>query len=175
MSKPNASFLGIMSLVLAGLLAGCTSSTSDGPLIAGGDPSEICAVQPENGMAAFGNIVQNGGESALTINKVSLVEAANLEIRAAYVMPMAGSSSFVLATGSTEPTDPDEQAAWQSAVDVESYEIAPGEHANIVLALDNGDEESGTSRALRIDYEQDNAPFFAESTMTLTLADESCR
>ena len=111
---------------------------------------------------------------ALTLRKVSLLDAQSLEIQAAYMMPIENFSSYVLGTGTTELTGAEEKAAWKNAREVDSYEIGPGESANVIVVLDNGAQETGTARALRIDYEQNNRQWAAESTMTLTLADEIC-
>lgn len=159
------------AVILVVLLTGCMPG---GQLAVGADSSAVCAVQPEHGIATYGNVVRNEGNSPLILKTVSLVDAENLEIHSARIMPMQGSSPYVVGTGSTEPGDPDAQAAWQEALDVESYRIAPGDSVNVVVALDNGDQSTGMSRALRIDYRQGSFEFSAETNMALTLADDSC-
>lgn len=175
MSKYAAPIHWPAALAVAALLTGCTATASgDGPLTVGADSSSICAVQPEHGLAAYGNVVQNEGESALIITKVTLVEAESLEIRSAHIMPIAGLSPYVLGTGSTEPEEPEARTAWKSAKEVEAYKIDAGDSVNVIVALDNGDSASGTSRALRIDYKHGGDSFFVETNMSLSLADESC-
>lgn len=140
----------------------------------GADNSTVCAIQPEYGKAAYGNVVRNGGDSPLTLKAVSLVEAENLEIKSASIMPMEGDFPYVLGTGSTEPEDPAAKAAWQQAQSVEAYEVEPGDSVNVIVALDNGDPDTGTTRALRIDYKQGDDHFFVETNMKISLADDSC-
>ena len=140
----------------------------------GADNSTVCAIQPEHGMAAYGNVVRNGGDSPLILKAVSLVEAENLEIKSASIMPIQGSFPYVIGTGTTEPDDPEALAAWRESKDVESYVIEPGDQVNIVIALDNGDPEPGTTRALRIDYKQGDDHFFVETNMKISLADDAC-
>lgn len=166
----------LAAAVLAGLLlTGCTtSSTNGGPLLVGADSSTVCAIQPEHGNAAYGNVVRNGGDSPLIFKAVSLVEAENLEIESASIMPIEGDFPYVLGTGSTEPDDPVAQAAWQQAQSVEAYEIEPGHAVNVIVALDKADPNTGTTRALRIDYKQGDDHFFVETNMKISLADDAC-
>lgn len=157
------------------LLTGCTVGSVNGRQLGTGDGfSAVCAVQPEHGMAAYGHVVQNEGDFPLVLKSVSLVDADNLKIYSAHIMPIQGSSPYVLGTGSTEPEEPEARAAWREAKDVESYKIEPGDSVNVVVALDNGAQPSGTARALRIDYGQGAVMFFTETNMTLTLVDDSC-
>lgn len=157
------------------LLTACTSQvSSSGPLRAGGDPSEVCSVQPDHGSAVFGNIVTNDGDATLTITGAVLVDADSLEIRDAYVMPIDETHSFVIGAGSTDQTEPEAIAAWDSAQKLEDYELRAGQQVNIVLAVDNGSAESGTSRAVRFTYEHGPEQFTAETNMTLELRDDRC-
>lgn len=160
---------------LMSLLTSCTVGSINGrQLGTGTDSSAVCALQPEHGMAAYGHVVQNEGDFPLVLKSVSLVDAENLKIYSAHVMPIQGSSPYVIGVGSTEPEEPEARAAWREAKDVESYKIEPGDSVNVVVALDNGAQPSGTARALRIDYGQGAVTFFTETNMTLTLVDDSC-
>jgi hypothetical protein len=156
-------------------LTACTFQMSTGgPLRAGGDPSAVCTVQSDQGSAVFGNVVTNDGEEMLTITGAVLVDANNLEIREVYVMPIDETHSFVIGTGSTHPTEPEAIAAWDSAQKLIDYELSAGQQVNIVLAVDNGSADIGTSRAVRFTYEQGLEQFTAQTNMTLELADAHC-
>lgn len=171
----NAALAWSAAVILLGLLAGSAPVTiHGGKMEVGSDPGTVCAVQPERGMAAYGNVVRNGGDSPLIIRAVSLVDAKNLTIQSARIMPIQGSSPYVIGTGTTKPQDPEAQAAWRESKDVESYVIEPEDSVNVVVALDIGTQPSGTARALRIEYGQGAREFFVETNMTLTLADASC-
>ncbi|WP_354179048.1 hypothetical protein [Arthrobacter sp. UYP6] len=118
--------------------------------------------------------MENSSGSDLTIREVSLIDANNLELVASYLMPIDGIKSYVVGTGTTEPDEPDAKAAWKSMMRVGSTGLAAGQSANIVVTVDNGDSETGTSRALRIVYEHHNHTYVAISVNTLILADTRC-
>lgn len=156
-------------------LVACAAQVStDGPLRAGGDPSEVCTVQPDQGSAVFGNVVANDSDEPLTITGASLVGAINLAIEDVRVMPIDETHSFIMGTGSTHPTVPDAIAAWDSAEQLNNHELGAGQEMNIVLAVVNGTSETGTSRAVRFEYEQGARKFTAETNMALELADDDC-
>ncbi|MET4059239.1 hypothetical protein ABIB35_000770 [Arthrobacter sp. UYP6] len=160
-------------LALLSLLAGSGPTWNiNGPLTTG--DATVCAVQPNHGTAAFGSVVENSSGSDLTIREVSLIDANNLELVASYLMPIDGIKSYVVGTGTTEPDEPDAKAAWKSMMRVGSTGLAAGQSANIVVTVDNGDSETGTSRALRIVYEHHNHTYVAISVNTLILADTRC-
>lgn len=157
------------------LLTTCTLQVSSGgPLRAGGDPSEVCGVQPDQGGAVFGNVVTNDGDTTLTITGAVLVEGESLEIRDAYVMPVDETHSFVIGTGSTDPTEPEAMAAWDSARKLDDDKLRAGQQVNIVLVIDNGAADVGTTRAVRFTYEQGPEQFTADTNMMLELTDNQC-
>ncbi len=146
----------------------------EGPLIAGGDKTEVCMPRPEKGLAAFGAVIENSGSRVLTIRDVKLVDASNLTLEGTFMFPLDGADSYALGGGSTEPQDAEGIEGWKNARELEGFELQPGALANIVVAVDNPGPEDGTARALEVSYREGLRRFTAETTMTLTLTDGRC-
>ncbi|RJT96584.1 hypothetical protein D6T65_15740 [Arthrobacter frigidicola] len=91
-----------------------------------------------------------------------------------FMFPMDGPSAYVLAGGSTEPDDPEGIEGWKSAKDLKGFELEPGALANIVVAVDNPARKDGKARALEVSYSEGFKRFVAETTMELTVTDDSC-
>ena len=156
-------------LALTCLMAGSVPLMNvKGPLITGA--ADVCTVQPPRGMAAIGHIVHNTGPAALTLTDVSLIGAENLNLRAAYVLPISDQTSYILGTGTSEPEQEEAIAAWDSMTAAESFNLAAGSSANIVVVLDTGQAQEGTSRGLRIVYEQNSTEFASNASSAMTVA-----
>jgi hypothetical protein len=158
------------------LLVGCSSNgnKNDGPLVVAGEPSDVCVVQPDQGKAAVGSVVHNEGKQVLVIEGLDLVDAEDLSLEGGHILPLNESRTFVLGAGSTEPSEPDAAAAWEYAEEPGAFELAPGDSANVIVAIDNASARSGTAKAIRVTYSENESDYSADTNTTITLADGSC-
>jgi hypothetical protein len=148
---------------------------SQGPLIAGGDSTEVCMPTPEKGLAALGAVIENSGSRVLTVRGVHLVDPSNLALEDEFIFPLDRPDSYALSGGSTEPDDPEGIEGWKNAQTLQGFELRPGRRANIVVAVDNPGPEDGTAKALEVSYTEGLRRFTAETTMTLTVTNGRCR
>lgn len=146
----------------------------NGPLVAGGDASEVCMVQPARGAAATGGVVSNEGNGPAILEDIALVEANDLKLLGRYIFPMDGKDDFVLGAGSTEPDDPQQNAIWTTAQRPGAYQLPSGATASLVVAVDNTTAGHGTAEAIRVTYSVDGKQYTVDTTTTIELAETSC-
>lgn len=162
-------------LICSALASGCSSaSSSNGPLELGGQPGQICVLEPEGADATVGEVVTNTGDSELTVREVSLVDPDSLTLVEVYAIPLSEGGSSI-GSGSTNPTDSRQKALWDSKRKVSSVVLDPGKSANIVgvLSLEEGKSE-GSATAMKVIYSTDGKEHSAISSTEVLLKRSRC-
>ncbi|GAB3552129.1 hypothetical protein GCM10027404_22300 [Arthrobacter tumbae] len=145
-----------------------------------GGESETCTPTPDEGFAAFGEVVTNDGDTDLILSGANLITSRGLQHEESYIMLIEETADWdsgaVLGTASTIPASPAETEAWERREILENFTLRPGESANVIVALSLFDPATdGEAEGIRMTYEDGSRDFTADITNRIVLtAEESC-
>jgi hypothetical protein len=167
--------------VVVPFLAACSGGPSDdGPLRMGGDWGTLCVPAPSWQPVTVGfDVMTNEGDSLLTVEEVSLVDAEGLSIEAAYLIEL-GEDDGAIGVWSEFPPESDEGetdgAGWRSRVEAAGSEVLPGARLNLVVGL-KPTADVAASKGVEVVYVAESGRTFVERTTTeieLAVGAESC-
>jgi hypothetical protein len=166
MAGPTARAGALFSVTVAVLLlAGCQVQPAAGPLQYGGDPTTLCIPTQPDQQIVFGDTVMAPEGSALRIDRVTLIGAKNVKEIAAYVLPIPASGSIGSAL-----YPPTSSPAWSEKVPADGAQLAPGEHMNLVVALERPDDsKAGSLIAVNVTYTEASTAYEKAGTTRVFL------
>ncbi|MBM2618402.1 hypothetical protein JIG36_22845 [Actinoplanes sp. LDG1-06] len=136
--------LGITLVVAA---AGCGSDSND-EMVFGGDPVTLCVRLTEGASMVVGEVVRAPAGADLTVKKVALVDAKNVEGGKAFIVPL-GSGRTPIGTAAYPPAA---NQTWEARVPAENATIRAGEEANLLVVVARGGALDGSAAGMRIDW-----------------------
>jgi hypothetical protein len=145
-----------------------------------GSKSETCAPTPDEGFAAFGEVVTNDGDTDLILSGANLITSQGLQHEESYIMLIEEAADWdsgaVLGAASTIPASPAETAAWERREILKNFTLRPGESANVIVALSlSGRATDGEAEGIRMTYADGSRGLTADITNRIVLtAEESC-
>ena len=166
-------------VALAFLVAGTSCSFSPGysSVLTGEGTNEMCfvVVPPSEGQVVIGEVVTNNGSQPVTVTDVMLLDAQDIVVEDASIVPMKPGPGTALGVGSTLTRDTEVRALLELAEPAEGYVIAPGEQVNVVVAvsLPSGVQQ-GTAAGFDVRYEDGPGIDVTDSRIKLTMAAGSC-
>lgn len=164
-------------LVPALLLVGCANEPSDdGPLEMGTGSNSICYEYNDSEAMSTGTYayVTNRGDRELEVTDVSLVNAENLELIDAVLMPMQeGRVSLFGSDSSWPPTPALQDWNWPHREDAVGSRLEADEQLSPVIGF-RVNARDGSFDAVRFDYvDSDGREYFARSSVEV-LVQEDC-
>ncbi|MBG6190094.1 hypothetical protein IWX64_001028 [Arthrobacter sp. CAN_A212] len=163
------------SLALGFLIAGagCSLSPGHSSILTDEGLDEICFldVPPSEGTAVVGEVINNNGDQPVTIMAVTLLDARDILIEDAYIIPMEPGPGTAIGASSTLTKDPEIRARLDQALPAEGYVIDPGEQVNIVVAVSIPAEvRQGTASGIDVRYEQQPNINVTDTRVKMTMA-----
>lgn len=146
--------------------AGCTQS--HGPALGAGqlrsvsDPASVCVPVGSDSLAVIGlDFIKNVGSGTVTVNSVSAVNGAGIEVEGASLVPDSDPAGFRGAASSGQ----------QGHISNPVGQIAAGERVAVQATLRLTAAQKGTAHALRLSYTSGSggATATADTQMTITL------
>lgn len=152
--------------VLLPATTGCTQDhvpgAGGGPLRSVSDPASVCVPVGSDSLAVIGlDFVKNVGSGTVTVNSVSPVDGAGIEVAGASLVPDSDTAGFRGAASSGQ----------QGHIDNPVGQIAPGERVAVQATLRLTAAQKGTAHALRLSYVSGSggATATVDTQMTITL------
>lgn len=175
-SKRNsATILLALALLMAG--AGCSVSPGYSSVLTDGGTDEMCFVDvpPSEGKTLVGEVITNNGDQPVTVTEVELLDAKNMVVEHAYIIPMRSGPGAALGMSSTLTKDPEVQAMLDQAEPAEGYVIGPGEQVNVVAAVSiAADVRQGTAAGIEVRSEQWPNSNVTDARIKMTMTKDSC-
>lgn len=175
-SMRSSSVLSAVTLVTLLVGPGCTTEAAeDGPLaLGGGDKNILCMPSVDGHTVSAGDALTNEGETSVTIQGVSLVDAEGLEIEAAYLLPITseGNSHTLMGNGWSMPPSFDEPGlavfkdAWRQREEIVGAEIPPGESRELFVGLRPTTVDGSKVKAIEVSYSDGNGRSYKGATST---------
>jgi hypothetical protein len=164
-----------LAAVLAGLAAssGCGDTGRVGDrLDLGQGHSTVCMPAPDSGAAIFGDTtLRNRGDATVAIDAVSLVDARDLTLTAAYLVELGPDESLV---GIRDADDTwSLPALWQRRVEATGAVVEPTEEFNLVLVVESHAPGTASAESARIFYRVPSGARFHQDTVTTILVTHS--
>lgn len=175
-SKRNsAATLFALAFLMAG--AGCSVSPGYSSVLTDGGTDEMCFVEvpPSEGKTLVGEVITNTGDRPVAVTEVRLLDAKDLVVEDAFMIPMQSGSGTALGSGSTLTKDPEVQALLDQAEPAEGYIIAPGEQVNVVTAVSiAADVRQGTASGFEVRSEEWPTNDISDARIRMTMTRDSC-
>jgi hypothetical protein len=134
----------------------------------GQDEHRICVpapADPSTGTTFGDTLVRHSAPGPVTITDVSLVAATDLELREAVLVPVfSGQDDLV---GMRHMSNLGEMPpGWQGRIDAVDAVVATGEDWNLVLVVGGPEEGTGSAKAARITYRDQDGRLRWQDTVT---------
>ncbi|WP_155849345.1 hypothetical protein [Arthrobacter sp. H20] len=146
-------------------------------MLTDGGTDEMCFVDvpPSEGKAVVGEVITNDGDQPATVTEVMLLDAKDMVVEDAYIIPMTTGSGTALGVSSTLTIDPEVRAILDLAVPAEGYVIAAGEQVNVVTAVSiPADVRQGTASGIDVRYEEWPDINVTDARIKMTMTKDSC-
>ena len=158
------------------LLAACssTNAVNTGPFGGGGDPGSLCVPVGHGGVLSYGlDAFTNTGGTA-TIERVALTDPHNLQIIAAYTVPLTGTYLYGVRKGAPSARNFPAGFQWARRQRADGAVIPPGVFTNLVLVLKPVGTK-GTARSVDVFYRSAGQQYhFQTNTSIEVLVANSC-
>lgn len=162
------------------LCASCLGADArpGGILEVGQTKHRVCAPAHPEGLDSdvFGfDIIKNGGDTALTIRDVTLLDSVDLRLAEAWLVTIGPRESLV---GGRYMDDLEETfrlpAAWDDRVDAVGARLEPGQSVNLVVVVGLESDELGRAEATRVEYEVRGRRWYQDTPMGIVVSPTSC-
>lgn len=175
--------------LLAAIAAGCTAAdnvatnhpeapVNQGPLAGGGgDPGRLC-LPSRSGTGMYSlDVVENLGSESVTVDRLRLVQAQNLELLDTYLVPLGEGGGSAGSSAYPPPREELNGSAldWTSRTALKDATLVQGDgrfSVAVGVALVD-DSAPGEFRALEIDYHAEDAPHRLRTSTAFVLAPPS--
>ncbi|MEJ5947059.1 hypothetical protein WDZ17_17350 [Pseudokineococcus basanitobsidens] len=154
----------VAAALTAGLLSGC--GTGDDGVVFGGEWGEVCAPAAPEERHSFGDAI-TAGEQGLLITDVRLLEADDLALEHAFVLPEEG----MVGSWAYPPVD---IPGWNQRVNAVGAVLRPGERASLVVGVYRTGAAQGSARALAVEYTVDGAATERTNTTSMKIPVAAC-
>lgn len=175
-SKRNsATTLLALAFLMAG--AGCAVSPGYSSVLTDGGTDEMCFVDvpPSEGKTLVGEVITNNGDWPVTVTEVKLLDAKDIVVEDAFMIPMQSGPGTALGVSSTLTKAPEVQALLDQAEPAEGYIIGPGEQVNVVTAVSlAGDVRQGTASGFEVRSEEWPNTNVLDARITMIMTKDSC-
>ena len=132
-------------------------------------------VPPSEGKVLVGEVVTNNGDQPVTVTEVKLLDAEDILIGDAYIIPMKPGPGTALGVSSTLTKDPKIRALLEQAVPAAGYVIAPKELINVLVEVSiPANVRQGTASGIDVRYEQWPAIDVTDTRIKMIMAKDSC-
>ncbi len=173
--RNSATTLLALALLMAG--AGCSVSPGYSSVLTDGGTDEMCFVDvpPSEGKTLVGEVITNNGDQPVTVTEVKLLDAKDMVVEDAYIIPMQSGPGTTLGVSSTLTKDPEVQAILDQAEPAEGYVIGPGEQVNVVTAVSIAAAvRQGTASGIEVRSEQWPDTNVSDARIKMTMTKDSC-
>jgi hypothetical protein len=139
------------------LIAACSGANAinTGPFSPGGangDRNEVCAPVTPGGVLTYAlDAFTNSSGSPVTIERVALTDPHNLQVLAAYAVPMTGTYGYGVRRGAPPARHLPAGVHWAQRQRADGAVIPPGAQINLILVLKPAGTK-GTARSIDMFY-----------------------
>lgn len=138
---------GLVLATVAGVVLFAASACAGGQdeVLLGGEWGEVCMPAEADEQAGTGDMITAGAED-LTITDVQLVEATNLELHEALVLPEEGALGYA-------PYPPADLPGWSQRAEAAGTVVPAGTKVSLVVAVSRPSADvDGFAKSLRVSY-----------------------